>query len=76
MVEISEASLREIELALGQYRVAVERSSLEPASKNALYRHARMFVGWLRGDQPFGQGLSPESHDRGEQPRNFCAGHE
>ena len=68
MSEISESSLREIEMALGRYRVAVERSSLEPASQEALYRHARMFVGWLRGDNNLGQGLSPESHDRGERP--------
>ena len=76
MPEISEAALRDIELALGRYRVAVEQSSLEPGSKEALYRHARTFVGWLRGDNTFGQGLSPGPQDGGQQERDLRAGHE
>lgn len=76
MPEISEASLRDIELALGRYRVAVERSSLEPAAREALYRHARMFVEWLRGDSTPGPGSEPGSHDGGERKRDVGAGPE
>ena len=76
MPEINEACLHEIELALGRYRVAVERSSLEPESKESLYRHARMFVGWLRGDNTLGQGSNPERHDGSEPQRDLGEGHE
>lgn len=47
---ISMESLREIEVALGQYRAEVNQASLADNTKDTYLLHANNFVRWLKRD--------------------------
>ena len=50
MAQINEATLRELEEALAQYRDALDGLHLAQATRDNRYYRARMFVQWLRDD--------------------------
>ena len=49
MPRVSETTLRDIEIALGKYRAALEASHLSPDALRYRYRAAHEFVIWLGG---------------------------
>ena len=54
---VSESSLQEIEIALEQYREAIEASPMTQSTKQTRYGQAAIFVRWLKSDYYPGQGL-------------------
>ena len=56
MPKVSETSLRDIEIALGKYRAALEASQMPPDARRRRYRSASEFVKWLAGGSPFDTG--------------------
>lgn len=56
MQRVSETSLRDVEIALGVYRAALEASHLPPDALRCRYRAAREFVRWLAGGSPYDAG--------------------
>jgi hypothetical protein len=47
---IGSTSLREIELALSEYKDLVESSNLTPKTKRTYTLHSENFVRWLKGE--------------------------
>lgn len=49
-MRVGNATLREIELALSEYRNAVESSNMTAKTKKTYMLHSENFVRWLKGE--------------------------
>jgi len=60
MNRIDQYCLEQVTAALEQYRQAVEKSNLAPATKRTYLQHAESFVRWLDGGFEPGGGQQPK----------------